>query len=37
MIESDHGDRMARLVEPRLPEVAVEYPFNMERVDPFSR
>jgi actin-like ATPase involved in cell morphogenesis len=37
MIEPDHGDRMARLVEPRVPDVAVEYPFNMERVDPFSR
>ncbi|HEY7223701.1 MAG TPA: Hsp70 family protein [Micromonosporaceae bacterium] len=37
MVGADHDQRLARLVEPRLPEPTVEYPFNMERADPFSR
>jgi hypothetical protein len=37
MVEQDHAERVAQLVEPRVPEVRVEYPFNMERVDPYSR
>ncbi len=37
MIGSDHAQRLAALVEPRQPEIAVEYPYNMERVDPYSR
>ena len=37
MLGADHADRLARLVEPRQPEIAVEYPFNMERADPYSR
>lgn len=37
MLGADHAQRLARLVEPRMPEIPVEYPFNMERADPFGR
>jgi molecular chaperone DnaK len=37
MIGADHAERVARLVEPRAPEIPVEYPFNLERADPFGR
>jgi hypothetical protein len=37
MLGNDHAHRVARLVEPRAPEIPVEYPFNMERADPFGR
>jgi len=37
MLGADHAERVARLVEPRRPDPPVEYPFNIERVDPFGR
>jgi hypothetical protein len=37
MLGHDHAERVARLVEPRTPDLPVEYPFNLERVDPYSR
>jgi hypothetical protein len=37
MVGHDHAERVARLVAPRAPEFPVEYPFNMERTDPFGR
>jgi hypothetical protein len=37
MLGHDHAARIAHLVEPRRPDVPVEYPFNRERVDPYSR
>jgi hypothetical protein len=37
MIGADHAQRVAALIEPRQPEIPVEYPYNMERVDPYSR
>jgi hypothetical protein len=37
MLGHDHAERVARLVEPRQPDIPVEYPYNRERVDPFSR
>jgi hypothetical protein len=37
VLGDDHAQRVARLVEPRLPDEPLVYPHNMERVDPFSR